>query len=124
MLSQQAIVRFRLAHTFPIGSTATFGDIAAVCGLPERRVRQLIRFAITQRIFCEPSPGVVAHTSVSRLLVEDDMTADRVGAGADEFWQASSQTCNALEKYPDSEELNEAVTNSCLFEGLPRAVHL
>ncbi len=78
-------------------------------GLPERRVRQLVRFAITQNIFCEPSPGVVAHSSVSRLLAEDQGVHDRVGANTNEFWQAASQVCNALEKYPASEELNETV---------------
>ena len=110
MISQQAITRFRLAHSFPVGGTATFQEIAVASGLPERRVRQLLRFAITQKIFCEPSPGVVAHTSVSRLLAEDPGVHDRVGANTNEFWQAASQVCNALEKYPGSEELNETVT--------------
>jgi len=69
-----------------------------------------------QNIFCEPRPGVVAHSSVSRLLAEDQGMHDWVGASTDDLWQSASQLCNALVKYPGSEEPNETVIFSPISE--------
>ncbi|RYP60843.1 hypothetical protein DL771_010354 [Monosporascus sp. 5C6A] len=109
LISQQAITRFRLAHSFPVGKEASFADIAATTGLKEINVRQIIRHSIVKDIFAEPRPGIVSHNAVSRLLAEDEVIHDWVGASTDDLWQAASQTCNALEKYPGSEEANETL---------------
>ncbi|ROW15288.1 hypothetical protein VPNG_02999 [Cytospora leucostoma] len=76
LISQQAITRFRLAHSFPVGQESSFAEIAAVSGLQEVNVRQIMRHAIIKGIFSEPRPGVVAHNAVSRLLAEDQGVHD------------------------------------------------
>lgn len=73
LVSQQAVVRFGLAHAFPMGSEITFGELAHKVGLGETHIKKLVRHAITQNIFCEPRPGVIAHTACSRLIAEDDV---------------------------------------------------
>ncbi|KAI1499876.1 S-adenosyl-L-methionine-dependent methyltransferase [Biscogniauxia marginata] len=107
LISQHAIIRFRLAHSFPVGSEASFSEIAAATCLSETNVRQILRQAVAKDIFLEPRPGIVAHNAVSRLLAEDKVMHDWVGASTDDLWQAAAQTCNALEKYPGSQEPNE-----------------
>ncbi|RYP53824.1 hypothetical protein DL768_001275 [Monosporascus sp. mg162] len=62
LLSQHAITRFRLAHSFPVGGEATFGEIAAISGLSETNVRRIIRHAVVKDILQEPRSGVVLHT--------------------------------------------------------------
>ncbi|KAM7206072.1 S-adenosyl-L-methionine-dependent methyltransferase [Naviculisporaceae sp. PSN 640] len=109
LISQQAITRFGIAHSFPVGREASFAEIATKTGLPETNVRQVIRHAINKDIFIEPRPGLVAHNVVSRLLAEDKVIHDWVGASTDDLWQSASQTCNALTKYPGSQEPNETV---------------
>lgn len=79
-------------------------------GLREDIVRRLIRHAIVKDIFSEPRPGIVAHNAVSRLLAEDQGIHDWVAASTDDLWQAAAQTCNALGKWPGSEEPNETVS--------------
>lgn len=69
---------------------------------------------MTKRIFQEPRKGVVTHTAASRLLVEDEQTADWVGASTDDLWQAAAQTVNAMVKFPGSQEPNETVS-LCVF---------
>lgn len=73
-------------------------------------MRQIIRHAIVKGIFFEPRPGVVAHNAVSRLLAEDRLIRDWVGASTDDLWQGASQTCNALAQFPGSQEPNETVS--------------
>ncbi|KAI1391008.1 S-adenosyl-L-methionine-dependent methyltransferase [Hypoxylon trugodes] len=107
LISQQAITRFGLAHAFPIGSEATFADIAKASNLNEQIVRQILRHAIMNNIFAEPRPGIIRHNAVSRLLAEDQVVHDWVGANTDDMWQAAAQTCNALASFPGSQEPNE-----------------
>ncbi|KAI4595113.1 hypothetical protein KJ359_007088 [Pestalotiopsis sp. 9143b] len=48
LLSQHAIVHFRLDHSFPVGSEASFAEIAEYSGLLEDDVSQIIRRAALQ----------------------------------------------------------------------------
>lgn len=114
LLSQQAIVRFGLARTFPVGQESTFADIAKASGLYEPDVRQLLRHAMVENIFSEPRPGHVAHTSISRILAEDQALSDWVASSTDDLWQAAAQTCNAIAKYPGSQEPTETVSPTLL----------
>ncbi|TRX96512.1 hypothetical protein FHL15_002784 [Xylaria flabelliformis] len=107
LISQQAITRYRIAHSFPVGQEASFADIATATGLDQGLVRRFIRHAIVKDIFSEPRPGVVVHNAVSRLLAEDQVIHDWVGASTDDLWQAAAQTCNALDKWSGSQEPNE-----------------
>ncbi|KAK8066271.1 O-methyltransferase [Apiospora hydei] len=110
VISQQAIVRFRLAQYFPVGSEATFAEIATTCELNETITRQFLRHATVKGIFTEPRRGVVSHNAVSRLLAEDEVIRDWVGASYDDLWQAAAHTCEAISKYLGSEEPNEAAS--------------
>ncbi|OTA99906.1 hypothetical protein M426DRAFT_15962 [Hypoxylon sp. CI-4A] len=107
LVSQQAITRFGLAHAFPVGSEATFADIAKASGLNEQFVRQIIRHAIVNNIFVESRPGIIRHNAVSRLLAEDQVVHDWVGANSNEMWPAAAHTSDAVERFPGSQEPNE-----------------
>ncbi|KAK8136213.1 O-methyltransferase [Apiospora sp. TS-2023a] len=121
LVSQQAIIRFRLAQSFPVGSSATFAEVASTCGLSETLVRRFLRHAMVKGIFTETRRGVVSHNAVSRLLAEDDALRDWVGASTDDLWQAAAHTCEAICKYPGSEEPNE--TGFALANGSDKSVY-
>ncbi|XXH00700.1 hypothetical protein Hte_007050 [Hypoxylon texense] len=107
LLPQQAVTRFGLARNLPVGSETTIAEMAASSGLTESNVRKLVRYAVAQGIFDEPRPGVIAHSAASRLLAEDPGVHDFVATSSDELWQAAAQTCNAMAKFPESEEPTE-----------------
>ena len=81
------------AKSFPVNETATFAEISTNIGLDEQNLTRLLRHAMTNRIFKELEPGVVAHTAISRLLAEDVMMNDWVGFCVDDLfpvWHPSS----------------------------------
>ncbi|OTA60671.1 S-adenosyl-L-methionine-dependent methyltransferase [Hypoxylon sp. EC38] len=100
LISQHAILRFRLAEAFPIGGETTFAELAAASGLNETHVRKLLRHAMTQHIFHEPRPEVAAHTAASRLLVEDKGLYNWLRFSTDDLWHAAYHTGDAMAKYP------------------------
>ncbi|CRG83980.1 O-methyltransferase 7 [Talaromyces islandicus] len=108
MVCQQAITRFRMADQVPPGGQRSFADIAKSIKVDEQSVTRLLRYAMTMRIFCEPTPGMVAHTNISKLLrtphVHDWMTV-----ATEEIWPASTKASmlDAMQKWPGSQEPNE-----------------
>jgi hypothetical protein len=74
------------AKSFPIDQTATYAEIAKAVHLDEVNVRRFVRHAMTNRIFKEVSPGVVAHTAASRVLAEDRPMQDWVGFCVEDMW--------------------------------------
>ncbi|KUI59276.1 6-hydroxytryprostatin B O-methyltransferase [Cytospora mali] len=121
LLPQQAVTRFGLARNLPVGSETTFAELAASSGLAESDVRKLVRYAVSQRIFEEPQPGVIAHSAASRVLAEDSAMHDYVATCSDELWQAAAQTCNAMARFPGSEEPNE--TGFCLANNTDKPMY-
>jgi hypothetical protein len=52
----------------PAGGKISFDAIAEKTGLSTANVRRLIEHGISMRIFTEPEPGMVAHTSISKFM--------------------------------------------------------
>ncbi|KAK0105630.1 hypothetical protein ONS95_004160 [Cadophora gregata] len=111
-LSLQAIYHYKIAQSFPLDSTATFSQLATTTGLDELNLRRFLRHAMTNRIFREVSPGVVAHTAASRVLATDPAMNDWVGFCTEDMWSAASQTISAIERNPSASEATQ--TGFCL----------
>lgn len=88
MVCQQAVTRFRIADQVPPGGQSSFAEIAKSIDLDEQSVTRLLRHAMTMRIFCEPTPGMVAHTNISKLL-RTQHVHDWMMVAIEEIWPAS-----------------------------------
>ena len=76
----------RLSHD--PGLPIPYAQLAHATGLEASLLKRLVRHAISQRVFCEPKKGSVAHTATSRLLAESN--ADSwMGVGCEEMWPAA-----------------------------------
>ncbi|KAI6251135.1 Chlorophenol O-methyltransferase [Erysiphe necator] len=111
-LSLHAIYHYKIVKSFPIHETATFAQISKRVGLSELNVRRFLRHAMTNRIFKEVEPGLVAHTAASRLLAENSKMDDWVGFCVEEMWQAAAMTVSALERNPQADDPKQ--TGFCL----------
>lgn len=104
----QVIYRFRLAQAVPLEGGATYEQIAATTGLTEHRVSSILRQAAMNKIFYEDHPNHVVHTAISAILVRDPVMRDWVGHFTEEGYPTNAKWSEAMQKYPNSQELNEA----------------
>lgn len=70
----QAIDSFKIPEAVPLEGHVSFEDVASKCGLPVPVMSRILRYSMTNHVFCEPVPRHVAHTASSRLLREDPIT--------------------------------------------------
>jgi hypothetical protein len=77
---------------------------------------------MTNHIFHEPTPGFVAHTSSSRLLVENAQLSAWVGFFSEDLLGPIGRTVDAMDRWPCSQEPRETgfqvanSTNDNFFE--------
>lgn len=89
----------------------SFSDIAVECGVDEDSMRRILRHAITNHLFTEPTEGHVAHTSISKALAQVPMLHEWVTVSCEEIWPPTTRLTDALVKWPASMEPDETAYN-------------
>ncbi|KAF7956540.1 hypothetical protein EAE96_003876 [Botrytis aclada] len=106
MATLQAVSRLKIASLVPDGGQISFGQLAKLTGLDTASIRRILRHAMTMRVFCEPHPEMVAHTSISKALTKPHGN-DWMTTGCEEMWPAATKYVDAIQKWPGSEEPTE-----------------
>ncbi len=91
-----------LAKLVPIEGSITLAELQGKTTLDAINLNRLIRHAITNHIFREPTPGMIAHNAASRLLAEDAPLQAWVGFNTEEMYPASAHVIDALRRYPEA----------------------
>lgn len=100
-LSVQAIWAFRVPEAVPLTGQISYEDLTekshSLSGVPVPvfNMRRIVRHAITNRFFCEPELGFVAHNRASRLLLEDENMHAWVGLFCNDLWPGFVNTIEA-----------------------------
>ena len=69
---------------------------------------RVLRAAMTKGIFREPSPGVIGHTAMSRLLAEDADMQGWIGFNLEDIFPAAAHVLQAIKTYPEATSLTRA----------------
>ncbi|KAH8751348.1 putative Sterigmatocystin 8-O-methyltransferase [Diaporthe sp. PMI_573] len=85
-----AIATFNIASVVPGNGMISFREIAQQTPMTEEMTTRLLRHAMTMRIFQEPQPGMVAHTSASKVLTNPGANA-WLQSGTEEMWPAATK---------------------------------
>ncbi|CAI4211359.1 unnamed protein product [Parascedosporium putredinis] len=89
----------------PLDGTITMEELGAKTSLDMVNLARILRHAMTNNVFQEPSPGVIAHTATSRLLAEDENLRAWLGFHLEEIFPASAHVLEALIKHPEATSL-------------------
>ncbi|KAE8329587.1 hypothetical protein BDV39DRAFT_213720 [Aspergillus sergii] len=116
-MSLQAIWAFRVPQAVPLPGKISYEDLAEKCHqlsgvfVPLFTLKRIIRHAITNRFFCEPELGFVAHNRASRVLLEEETLDAWVGLLCNDIWPGFACTVEAMKRWPGSGEPNETGIN-------------
>ncbi|KAL4963166.1 S-adenosyl-L-methionine-dependent methyltransferase [Aspergillus stella-maris] len=99
MSSLRWIYHFDIARHIPLDSAISYTELALKANVNEDTLKRMIRHAMTNRLFIEPSPNHVAHSASSALLVKSQALKDWVGYCSEETYPASAKVVEAHEQY-------------------------
>ena len=101
-------MRFNLATNVPLESSISYQNLAEACKIPRSDVLRLVRHAIANHIFYEPTAGFVAQTECSRYLAANPGARAWLAQVTEDMWPATVRMVDAIEKWPGSEEPSES----------------
>lgn len=82
----------------------TFEELSSRCGLNVKDLQRILRYAMTNFIFCEPRTGIIRHTAASLMLAQDNSFREFIANVCEVRFPASARAVDALEKYGLSQE--------------------
>jgi hypothetical protein len=107
LVTLQVISRCKIAQHVPLDNPISYTDLSAICSVPEHTLKRLLRHAMTNRLFCEPTRNHVAHTPASKLLATDKKLDSWVFFLVEYFWPATTRAVDAMQKWPGSSNPTE-----------------
>ena len=81
----------KIAQHIPLKHQVSIEALAEAVGIPASDLKTVLRLAMTDYVFHEPSPGMVAHTAASRLLLENPLISAWIDIGVEEMFPASTK---------------------------------
>ncbi|KAK0655837.1 S-adenosyl-L-methionine-dependent methyltransferase [Cercophora newfieldiana] len=102
VLALQIINHFGIAKLFPVGETIHLEDLQAKTSLDPVNLARALRVVMTKGIFREPSPGVIEHTAMSRLLAEDGDMEAWIGFNSEDIFPAAAHVLDSVKAHPEA----------------------
>ncbi|EPS38464.1 hypothetical protein H072_7779 [Dactylellina haptotyla CBS 200.50] len=102
------IMHFDIPKIVPDTGDISYDDIAEKTKIPMPKIRQILRYAMNNRIFCEPRYGYVSHTAASVILRDDIHMQAWINYNVEDLAPAATKVVEALEKAPDSYATQDA----------------
>jgi 6-hydroxytryprostatin B O-methyltransferase len=110
--SMRYICHFKIPDSVPDNGQIDYQTLAKACGVDLSQLKQNLRFAMTNRIFCEPYPNHVAHTIGSLELKEGNPMRPFVQWLTEDCAPMIAHQIDAIEKWGHgSPEPNQTAVN-------------
>ncbi|KAB8338785.1 hypothetical protein FH972_021730 [Carpinus fangiana] len=106
-----AVVRLGIVEHIPADSTVSASELATATGLSKRTVLRLVRYAICNGVFTEPSLGHFAHSAASKALADSQHLRDVVELSTYEISSILAKLPEALGKQRDEPGKLDAAFN-------------
>lgn len=107
----QGVHQWKIPQNVPLEGPISYEDLAAKCGVHQETLTRIVRRAICDHLFCEPSPGYVAHTADTRRLALEPALFEYVAWGYKVTQRTAMKAIDAIEMYPGSTSTTEAAFN-------------
>lgn len=106
------ICHYKISDSVPDTGSIDYHSLAKACGVDQSQLKQYLRFAMTNRVFCEPIPNRVAHTIGSSLIKEGRPMQPFVQWLTEDCAPMIAHQLDALERWGHgSQEPNQTAVN-------------
>lgn len=110
-LSLQIINNYGIAKLVPLEGSIPLSELQTRTSLDPINLARVLRHAMTNTIFSEPTPGSIAHTPASRLLAVDAALQAWVGFNSEEIFPSGANVLKALRTHPEATSLTRTGFN-------------
>ena len=113
------IVHFNIPAYIPLDSQISYASLAEVANVPEYQLRQIVRMAITNGIFREPSPDMLTHTPLSAYIADNAIYAETTLFQTETTASTALKMTEMTSKYNGSEKIDQTAHNLAMDTDVP-----
>ncbi|KAH6604131.1 o-methyltransferase [Trichoderma cornu-damae] len=95
----------------PLDAPIRLTELQSKTTLEPVNLARALRHAMTNNIFHEPSPGLIAHTASSRVLAQDASLQAWIGFNSEDVFPAAGHVMQALKSHPEATSITHAGYN-------------
>ncbi|KAI1295724.1 S-adenosyl-L-methionine-dependent methyltransferase [Xylaria venustula] len=106
------LLEFNIPSLVPLTGSIPLSSLATKSGLSEDKLARIIRYAITNFVFREPQPNIIAHTALSAALARDPGFATYLRLCFVDLAQINVALPSALQRWPDSDSVTQCAVNA------------
>ncbi|KAI0424812.1 S-adenosyl-L-methionine-dependent methyltransferase [Xylaria sp. FL1042] len=106
------LLEFNIPSLVPLEGAISLRELAVKTGLSEDKLSRVVRYAMTNFVFCEPEADYIAHTALSAALARDDKFAAYLRLCLVDLAPVNAALPAALRRWPDSESVTECAVNA------------
>ncbi|CAH0039229.1 unnamed protein product [Clonostachys solani] len=110
-LSLQVVNNYGIAKLVPLDKSIALAELQTKTTLDPVNLARILRHSMTNHVFCEPTPGFIAHTASSRLLAQDGPLQDWVGFNSEDIFPAAASVLSAIKTHPEATSLTRTGFN-------------
>lgn len=100
-----------VAKLVPLDAPIKLTELQSKTSLEPINLARALRHAMTNNIFYEPSPGLIAHTANSRLLAQDTSLQAWIGFNSEDIFPAAGHVMQALKSHPEATSMTHTGFN-------------
>lgn len=113
------ILHFKIADHVPLSGSISYADLAREAQVPESQLKRIVRFAMTNGLFIESSPGCVSHTAMSKGLCAENPLHDYLAHCLEFSMSVMEKMPEATEKFGDTDAKDKTAFNVAFDTPLP-----
>ncbi|KAI0402485.1 S-adenosyl-L-methionine-dependent methyltransferase [Xylaria palmicola] len=111
-ISVGVLLEFNIPELVPLEGAISLSELAVKVGLLEDKLARIVRYAMTNFVFCEPEPNYIAHTALSAALARDTQFATYLRLNLLDLAPIAVALPAALRRWPRTEAITECAVNA------------
>ncbi|TPX18779.1 uncharacterized protein E0L32_011528 [Thyridium curvatum] len=113
------LCHFRVLSFIPLHGPVAYAEVSTIASVPLSQLKRIARMAMLHGFLREPSPGQVAHTPMSALLVTNPGMLDWALFMAEATAKGAARLVDATEKWGATESKTETAFNLACETDMP-----
>lgn len=115
------MVRFRIPQNVPFGASISVQNLSFETGLPEDILARTVRYAISNGIFYEPSPGYFRHTAASASLAQNEHIRNIALFSTHDLSSITTKLADSLKMQQEQKETGPAAAFNIAYPSFENA---
>ncbi|KAJ4422984.1 hypothetical protein N0V82_002378 [Gnomoniopsis sp. IMI 355080] len=105
------LCHFEVLSALPMHGVVKYTHVSSICNVPVRQLESMARMAMASNFLCEPEPGRVAHSALSRYFAVNHAFPGWIRFMTGYYMPCAAKSISATEKWGETTNKHQTASN-------------